>query len=1121
MAGNNDYVIPIGIDPQEFNAGISAIENRLESLATGTEQANRDMQASFNSSVAASDRLNQSLAGDTAATAALRNEARTLGQTLGAALNAPAGNNDLEKRLARFQELMTKLQASGNKPINIAIDTARLEALGAALEAGADDLQVLGDLAKIVREQLSTMVPDDAGFQELSQQVQVIEQFMAGLNDAAGDTEQVFHGVNATFEDVYGELQPLSARLGELEDRLYEMALAGEQNTDQFRELQAEAIRYRQTIQQVDAQVDAFSRSSAKIDLVVQAAGALVGAFTAAQGAIALFGEENEEAAKIIQKVTGAMAVLQGIQAVAASLNREGALGSLLASRAQAAQVVTTTALTTATAAEAGATVGATTATRGFTAALLANPITAVLVLVLALVTAIVAFASSSDDAKEATDKLNASLERQSFLLDADAKAINRRIALMSAQAKAAGKAESDITKIVGEGIAARRNMTQKSFDEFIKNTYNNGALRVKADAETNAKIEDEYIAYTERLADLDNELAIQRLDYSKKVSDESEAAIKKAKEDAKKALDEQKKLAEEEQKIIDQRIKYAKEIRDNETALIESQYDRERTALVNAAEEKIEALENEKALSEENQLLRAEAILAINTALYAALSEMDKKEATERAMLEIQSREILLNLQEESARNLMDQVRIDFDRQRLEIEQQYKEDAALRASLIEAVNKAEIVATKKAKNNTAKAALEKEAERAELELEIAAKFVGRIPYVEEQKQLAILEVKLKYARLFRQQLIDQGNSETSIVVLNAQKEINNLQLLVTNATKDLNEKTGKGVFNLQKILFGDQGEKGNEAISKSLDATYTGIQQMTDFVVDQYQRQIDKRQELIDSYDEGIGDLEAQLDKEKELREQGFANNVAVLEAEIAAKKIQRDKEFDEQEELRKKQNNIRRAQLVVDTAVQASNLITAATEIFAGLAGIPFVGVPLALASIGVMIGGFVAAKISAFNAIGSGQSFGEGGWMDGPSHAAGGIKYRPVNGRGAGPELEGNEFVVRKSEANKYPEVLEAINEGSLHDISDNALRALLAGMGISLESDQQKNAIETLRKRDELRTIVIQSDNAPSEDLMAIRSDVAFLAQSKKESRDRWEDDFYFYERFGNKTKRRKK
>lgn len=1115
MAGN-DYLIPFGIDPREFNTGIDGMEARMDNLVASSQQANRDMQNGFNQSAAASDNLTQSIGENAEAAADLRDEAAQLGRTLGGALNTPASASELEKRLAKFTELLTRMQQQAGKPLNIAIDTARLDALGAALESGADDLQVLAQLADLVKDQLATMVPTDTGFQELSTQVQTIEAFLQGLNEAGGDTEATFAGVNATFEQVYGELQPLSARLGELEDRLYELALAGEQNSEEYRTLQAEAIRYRQTIQQVDAQVDTFARSSAKLDVVVQAAQGLVGAFTAAQGAVALFGEENEEAQKVIQKVTGAMAVLQGIQSVAAALNKDSALGALLVSRAQAAQVVTTTALAGATTAEAAATAGATAATNGFTAALLANPITAVVVLVTALVAALVAFASSSDDAKKATDDLNSSLETQNRLLSLDEAAINRRTALFAAQAKAAGAAESEITKIQNQGLQSRRNALVTAMNDFIVNEYNNGALRAKADLETNKKIEEQYIDYTERLKDIDNEIAIGRIEQSQQVKEESIAAGKEAEAAAKKASEEAKKRAEEQKQILTQQAKFANELRDQQNAAITDQYEKERAQARAASNDRIAALNSEKALSKQAAEDRAAAIELIEANLATRLIEIDKTEDEERAKLKFEALKIITDLEADSAQKTLDILAEDFQERRNQINEQYKNEEALRVRLIAAINQAEIAETKKAKDKIATEALAKDQERAELEVETAARFVGDIPYIEEQKQIAILEVKLKYAKLAKQQLIDQGNAENSIAVLGAQKDINDVTAQLDKAKKDLDKQTGKGVFNLQKILFGDQGEEGNQKIQEALATTYDSIQQITDFIVDQYQRQIDKRQEVIDSYDDAISDLEDQLDEEKSLREQGFANNVDLLQQEIAEKKKQRDEEFKQQQELQKKQQAAQRAQLVLDTAVQASNLITAATEIFAALAGIPFVGVALAIASIGVMVGAFVAAKVKAFQVVGDGPKYADGGWIDGPAHSRGGVKYRTANG--IGPELEGGEFVTNKRQSEKYGDLLEGINRD---DISDDVLRDFLADLGISLESDKQQRAVEIVRQREELRTVVFMQPAGESEELAAIKEDVGYLAKRKREEVERWEDGQFYYEKRGNKTTKMRK
>ena len=85
------------------------------------------------------------------------------------------------------------------------------------------------------------------------------------LNKALKQTEEQVKDINTAtdkfdlgkkFDDVYKDTAPLSSRLGELEDRMYELAFAGKANTEEFVALQKEAVSMRQTIIGVDKQVD-------------------------------------------------------------------------------------------------------------------------------------------------------------------------------------------------------------------------------------------------------------------------------------------------------------------------------------------------------------------------------------------------------------------------------------------------------------------------------------------------------------------------------------------------------------------------------------------------------------------------------------------------------------------------------------------------------------------------------------------------------------------------------------------------------------------------------------------------------------------------------------------------
>ena len=85
------------------------------------------------------------------------------------------------------------------------------------------------------------------------------------LNKELGNTEKQIKDINKAtdkfdlkkkFDDIYKETAPLSSRLGELEDRMYELSFAGKAGTDEFKALQMEAVNMRQTIIGVDKQVD-------------------------------------------------------------------------------------------------------------------------------------------------------------------------------------------------------------------------------------------------------------------------------------------------------------------------------------------------------------------------------------------------------------------------------------------------------------------------------------------------------------------------------------------------------------------------------------------------------------------------------------------------------------------------------------------------------------------------------------------------------------------------------------------------------------------------------------------------------------------------------------------------
>ncbi len=145
------------------------------------------------------------------------------------------------------------------------------------------------------------------GFDEAEKQIEDVAKAAKVANDSV-------EGLNKTFEQANGDIQPLTTRMGEAEDRLYELAAAGDTTSKEYQGLLNKVGEYRKVQIQTDLAVDqAAGTMSQKLG------GALTGAasgFAAVQGVMALTGSESEDLEKSLLKVQGAMAFQQGVQGV-------------------------------------------------------------------------------------------------------------------------------------------------------------------------------------------------------------------------------------------------------------------------------------------------------------------------------------------------------------------------------------------------------------------------------------------------------------------------------------------------------------------------------------------------------------------------------------------------------------------------------------------------------------------------------------------------------------------------------------------------------------------------------------------------------------------------------------
>jgi hypothetical protein len=144
---------------------------------------------------------------------------------------------------------------------------------------------------------------------------------MENLSKATND-------VNKSFEEVYGDLQPLTTRMGEAEDRLYELANAGQTATQEYKDLLTTVGNYRKVQIQTDMAVDAAAST-----MSTKLGGALGGAtagFQLVQGAMGAFGAESAQVEEALLKVQSAMAIADGVRGFREAIPSIKAFGSAM-----------------------------------------------------------------------------------------------------------------------------------------------------------------------------------------------------------------------------------------------------------------------------------------------------------------------------------------------------------------------------------------------------------------------------------------------------------------------------------------------------------------------------------------------------------------------------------------------------------------------------------------------------------------------------------------------------------------------------------------------------------------------------------------------------------------------
>lgn len=198
---------------------------------------------------------------------------------------------------------------------------AKLSEIEQASQGADSGIRTFEQGAKSLGQQLKT----GAGISEFNKAADEVNKT---LNQQTKNVKQTSTNISAygkAVDDTAKKQQSLTSRARQLRNELVALELAGKRDTEQFRQLSNEAARLNDAIGDVSKRTKALASDTASLDAFAQGVQGIAGGFAAAQGFAALFGKENEDVQKALLKVQATLAIVNGLQAVFNTLNKDSA----------------------------------------------------------------------------------------------------------------------------------------------------------------------------------------------------------------------------------------------------------------------------------------------------------------------------------------------------------------------------------------------------------------------------------------------------------------------------------------------------------------------------------------------------------------------------------------------------------------------------------------------------------------------------------------------------------------------------------------------------------------------------------------------------------------------------
>ena len=200
--------------------------------------------------------------------------------------------------------------------------------------------QVTSDIEQM-QAKLANMPPSSAQ-QELTKDLiaakQALKEETAILNekkDALDKVSQAYKENSSQTEKTANKLTTLRTQTRIAREELSKMEQEGLRGTQAYTDLQNRLGALTDQMNDTQQQARVLADDEKYLTATIQAISGIAGAFSVAQGAVGLFGEENENLQRIMLKVQSLMAITIGLQQVAQVVNKDSAVSILFLSKAQ------------------------------------------------------------------------------------------------------------------------------------------------------------------------------------------------------------------------------------------------------------------------------------------------------------------------------------------------------------------------------------------------------------------------------------------------------------------------------------------------------------------------------------------------------------------------------------------------------------------------------------------------------------------------------------------------------------------------------------------------------------------------------------------------------------------